>query len=70
LTQPQNAQQVINPVVDKLRKGYVDIKEEMTKADVPLVQRATNVLHYSKDHASPVVHEAVQAFKKIIGSSS
>ncbi|PLW05619.1 hypothetical protein PCANC_11509 [Puccinia coronata f. sp. avenae] len=67
---PQNAQQVINPVVDKLRKGYVDIKEEMTKADVPLVQRATNVLHYSKDHASPVVHEAVQAFKKIIGSSS
>jgi hypothetical protein len=59
---------VINPLVEKLQKGYGDIKEEMTKADVPLVQRATNVLHYSKDQASPVVHEAVQAFKKIIGN--
>jgi len=67
---PQNAQQVINPLVEKLQKGYGDIKEEMSKTDVPLVQRATNVLHYSKDQASPVVHEAVQAFKKIIGSSS
>ncbi|POW19807.1 hypothetical protein PSHT_04241 [Puccinia striiformis] len=53
---------------EKLQKGYGDIKEEMTKADVPLVQRATNVLHYSKDQASPVVHEAIQAFKKIIGN--
>ncbi|KAI7964782.1 hypothetical protein MJO29_002880 [Puccinia striiformis f. sp. tritici] len=65
---PQNAQQAINPLVEKLQKGYGDIKEEMTKADVPLVQRATNVLHYSKDQASPVVHEAIQAFKKIIGN--
>lgn len=66
---PENAQQIINPLVEKFQKGYGDIKEEMTKTDVPLVQRATNVLQYSKEQASPVVHEAVVAFKKIIGSN-
>jgi len=66
---PQQAQQALTPLVEKLQKAYSDIKEELVNADVPLTQRATNVLQYSKDQASPIVHEAVQTVKKVIGNS-
>lgn len=67
---PQNAQEAINPLIEKFQQGYNDIKGEMTKTDLPLVQRATNILHYSKDHASPMVHEAITAVKKLIGNGN
>ncbi|KAI8451651.1 hypothetical protein BY996DRAFT_4585613 [Phakopsora pachyrhizi] len=66
---PQQAQQAMGPLVEKLQKAYGDIKEEMTKAETPLTQRASNVLQYSRDQTLPIVHEAIQTIKKVIGNS-
>lgn len=65
---PQNAQHLLNPLIERFQKGYGGLKEEITKPDVPLVQRATNILHYSKNQASPLIHEAVTSFKKLIST--
>ncbi|MBW0505011.1 hypothetical protein O181_044726 [Austropuccinia psidii MF-1] len=54
---PQHAQNVIEPLFEKLHQGYGDIKGEMAKTELNLTQRATNVLQYSRDHALPLVHE-------------
>lgn len=66
---PHQAQQALTPLSEKLQKAYADIKDEMSKADVPLTQRATNVLQYSRDQASPIVHDAIVTVKKVLGST-
>lgn len=55
--------------MEKLQSTYSDIKAELTKPDVPLSTRANNVLQYSRDQASPLVHEALEAIRGIIGKA-
>lgn len=66
---PQQVQQALSPLNEKLQKAYADIKDEMTKTEIPLTQRATHVLAYSRDQASPIVHEAITTIKKLIGNT-
>ncbi|KAG0147099.1 hypothetical protein CROQUDRAFT_670785 [Cronartium quercuum f. sp. fusiforme G11] len=66
---PHQAQQAVGPLVEKLQKAFTDIRSELTKADTPLAQRASNVLQYSRDHANPIVHEVIDVIKKVVGKA-
>lgn len=66
---PQQAQQAVGPLVEKLQQSFTDIRSELTKADTPLAQRASNVLKYSREQASPIVHEAIEILRKVIGKA-
>lgn len=64
---PQQAQQAVGPLIEKLHQSFNDIKSELTKADLPISQRASNVLKYSSEQASPIVHEAIEVIRKVMG---
>ncbi|KAH9823333.1 hypothetical protein DFH28DRAFT_922224 [Melampsora americana] len=64
---PQQAQQAVGPLLERLQQSFNDIKSELTKADTPLAQRASNVLKYSREQASPIVLEAIEIIKKVMG---
>lgn len=66
---PQQAQSVVAPLVEKLQQSYSDIKAELAKSDVPLSQRANNVLSYSREQATPLVHDFIEAIKNIVGKA-
>lgn len=68
-SQPQQAQSAVSPIVEKLQQSYSDIKAELAKTDVPLSQRANNVLSYSREQATPLVHDFIEAIKNIVGKA-
>ncbi|BGP15696.1 hypothetical protein JCM10213_006134 [Rhodosporidiobolus nylandii] len=52
---PANAQATAKPIVDGLRQAAVDVRSEMSRKDIPLGAKASNVLQYSQERLNPVL---------------
>jgi len=52
---PAHAQSTAKPYIDTANEVRADVTKELTRTDVPLGTKATNVLHYSQDKLAPVL---------------
>ncbi|GAA5939260.1 hypothetical protein JCM1841_002935, partial [Sporobolomyces salmonicolor] len=61
LSQPGHAQATAKPYIDGLVDAATYVKKEITRDDVPVGTRASNILQYSHDKLGPVL-ESVKSF--------
>ncbi|POY70109.1 hypothetical protein BMF94_6883 [Rhodotorula taiwanensis] len=56
-TIPSHAQQTAKPYLDGMYEASEHIKKEITRTDVPLGTKASNVLAYSQEKLGPVIEQ-------------
>lgn len=65
---PANVQNVVNPLVESLTHGAQDITNELSRKDIPIATRASNVLKYSRENAEPVIRKTLDDLKSLVVS--
>ncbi|KAI5476684.1 hypothetical protein MNV49_007397 [Pseudohyphozyma bogoriensis] len=61
---PANARSAAQPVVEKFGENFTHIKEELSKPDLPLSTKATNVLSYTQEQVTPLLNTLKEAIIK------
>jgi len=69
-TQSQEVPPSLQPLVDRLSNSYTTAKAEISKSDVPITEKASNILNLTKDNVAPLIQEAIQAIRDLVSKKA
>lgn len=62
---PAHISKAVEPYIAKLQKGASDVKDELSKKDVPVHLKAQHIISITRDITSDALHEALESLRYI-----